>query len=155
MATQDKPTFVYTWEMLDSDAANARSAAYRTVRDAAGLPEEEDGGLNDDAKSLHAAAGLAARNAASVVFKGMTAKKSRAEWTPDQASKVHELMAQEGTKAYRLTLSGAGFKTDDKVEKDAMEAFKRRLVERRALAEVAWRTSTGMGLDDAAKSIFG
>lgn len=147
--------FSYTADMLDSDAANARSAAYRTVRDAAGLPEDEEGGLDEKAKGLHATAGLSARNAANVVFKAMIQKRPRADWTPEQSEKVHTIMASEGTKAYRMTLTAAGFKTPDAVETEAAEAFKRRLVERRSQAEVAWRTSTGMGLDDAAKGIFG
>lgn len=153
--TAPKTPFVYTPDMLDSDAANARSAGYRVIRDAAGLPVDAEGSLTDTAKALHNAAGTGARNAANVVFKAMTGKKPRKDWTPEQSEKVHTLMAVEGIKAYRLGMTSAGYKTPDSIEADALNAFKKRLVERRAMAEVTHATASASGVDEAAKSIFG
>jgi hypothetical protein len=147
--------FVYGPDLLDSDAANARSAAYRVIRDAAGLPTDDDK-LTEEARGLHNAAGTSARNAANLVFNTMKDKRKREEWTPEQSEKVHTIMATEGIKAYRLALKGAGYVVkDDAIEAEALTAFKRRLVERRAQAEVLHRTQTGMGLDKAASDIFG
>lgn len=153
--TAENKAFVYTADMLDSDAANARSAAFRVIRDAAGLPEDDDGSLSETARKMHNACGTGARNAVNTVFKAMCGKKKREEWTPAQAEAIHGIMATEGIKAYRLGLTSAGYKTDDAVEAKALEAFKVRLVERRAQAEVAWKASQASGLDAAMKAIFG
>lgn len=154
----DKPKFVYSPEDFDSDAATARSAAYREVRDASvkdgkGLPTDKDGALTEEAKAMHNAAALAARTAVNALVKTATERKPRAEWTPEESVKAHRWLCQEGVKVYRSALKGQGFEAPDSVLPVAAKAFEAKMVEGRAKREVA--ATVADASTDALASIFG
>lgn len=152
-------TFKYTAEDFDSDAATARSAAYREVRDAVKdgggntLPTDSDGSLTDEAKAMHNAAALAARTAVNALLKAATTRKAREAWTPEESVKAHRWLSQEGVKVYRSALAAQGFTAPDAVTAAAGKAFEAKMVEGRAKREVASKVATGNA--DALDSIFG
>lgn len=152
-------TFKYTAEDFDSDAATARSAAYREVRDAVkdgggnSLPTDKDGSLTDEAKAMHNAAALAARTAVNALLKAATTRKARESWTPEESVKAHRWLSQEGVKVYRSALAAQGFSAPDTVTAAASKAFEAKMVEGRAKREVASKVATGNA--DALDSIFG
>ena len=154
MATESKPKFVYTIEMRDSDAMNARSAAYRVVRDAAKLPSGDDA-QDEKAKTVHNACAMAARGAANVAFKALTEQKPRDQWTDEQAAKALAFVADVGTKAYRAAIAAQGYPTPDEIVAKAAKMHEARMIERRAQAETEFAVAQATGIDAAAKSIFG
>lgn len=143
--------FTYTAEQRDKDATNARSAAFRSIREAAGLPVDDKNSLTPEAKKIHAECGAAARAVVATVEKGLKQRKKREEWTDEQTTKAHRLMAEKGVEAYRTAIEALGYEISDDEHKAAMVAYEGRLVERRAQAEAAHLVSKGVDYDD----IFG
>lgn len=149
MAESKPKAFVYDAETRDSDAMNARSLAYRTVRDASDMPEDETG------KAKHNACALAARNAANAAIKVLTESKPRAEWTDEQTSKAHRFACEVGVKAYRTALAAQGYATPDAIVEAAIKAHEVRMIERKAQHETEFAVAQATGVNDAAKAIFG
>ncbi len=144
--------FTYSADQRDKDATNARSAAYRTVRELAGLPVDEKNALTAESKKIHTDAGAASRAVVSTVEKGLKARKARKDWTEEQTTKAHRLMAEKGLDAYTTTLVALGYEVDDaETRKGAMQAYEARLIERRAQAEAQHLADSGVDYD----SIFG
>lgn len=155
-----KPAFKYSAEDFDSDAATARSAAYREVREAVkdgegknGLPTDKDGSLTDEAKAMHNAAALAARTAVNALIKAAEGRKARESWSDEETVKAHRWLCQEGVKVYRSALAAQGFTAPDTITATAAKAFEAKMVEGRAKREVAAKVSGTNA--DALDSIFG
>lgn len=137
--------FEYTADLRDSDASNARSAAFRFVRDS---QEWED---KEEKKAIHAEAGATARKVVMAIEKGLNEHTKRDKWDDEQTTKAHRLMAEKGVESYSKSLIAAGCEIDKEIIEGAMRAYEQRLVSRRAEQEATAAVNDGMNYDD----IFG
>lgn len=150
MAAKKEETFVYTIKQRDSDAMNARSAAFRKVRDALELPTDDEGKRTQEAKDLHKAAADNARKIVNTVLGGITDRMKRKEWTDKITTKAHRLIAEAGVNAYAEHFEALGYEdaTDDETIKAAMAEYEARIVTNAMAAKASWMVTKGTDFDE-------
>lgn len=118
-----------------SDESNARSAAYRAMRDS--LPGATvEGDAQNKIGAAHKIAATVARKAVADVFKALKARVKREDWQPVHIAKARIAMRDAGVAAYRTAMQNLGFGVTDAALAVAVKANDARIAERETLRKI-------------------